>query len=493
MNKLAITAALATAGTAIALTALPASGHRAQGPRTIVLTGTPRPADQKTIDLRPRGESVGDRMLSSETLRRHGVPVTREEGECVLLDRTYEGAQCTLTIMFHDGVLIGQGASVSKRIPGIGSTDGRFAIVGGTGPSTAAAGSVSVRSTRSGHRGHAATRELATPGVQSRLRHAARMVTIPLDGAHVPAILAAFDLGRWGRLSDGPVASGRLGSIWRLDTERGRWALKQVGDIPDEELAELVEGAAFQEAALAAGVPTPAVRRTRAGELTADCGGVRVRLHAWMDLHDADASLDPVDIGRLVAGLHRVEFMGTIGLDSWYTEPVGAARWSELVSALRARHAPFADELEALVPELVAMETYLGSPPRELRTCHRDLWADNVRRTRDGGLCVFDFDNAGLADPSQELAVILVEYCAADPRRTGVVRAAYAEAGGSGRVEDPTAFAMAIAQLSHIVAEGCRRWLAAKTDAERHDNEGWVREFIDQPLTRDLIEALLAD
>jgi len=313
-----------------------------------------------------------------------------------------------------------------------------------------------------------------------------------LDDGHVPSILAAFGLGSWGQLSDGPVASGRLGSIWRLDTERGSWAVKQVDDISAEELAELLEGAAFQEASLAAGVPTPAVRRTRAGEHIADCGEVRVRLHAWVDLHDPDASLDPVEVGRLVAGLHRVDFAGAIGLDPWYTEPVGAARWSELVAALRARHAPFADELDALVPELVAMEAFLGGPPRALRTCHRDLWADNVRRTRNGGLCVFDFDNAGLADPSQELALILVEYCTEDPRRAALVRAAYADAGGAGRVEDPTDFAMPIAQLSHIVAEGCRRWLAATTDDERSDNEGWVREFVDRPLTRTVIEALLA-
>ena len=80
------------------------------------------------------------------------MPVAREEGECLLLDRTYEGAQCTFTIMFHDGILIGQGASVSKRIPGIGSTDQRFAIVGGTGRFTGASGSVNVQSTRNGHR-----------------------------------------------------------------------------------------------------------------------------------------------------------------------------------------------------------------------------------------------------------------------------------------------------------------------------------------------------
>jgi len=325
----------------------------------------------------------------------------------------------------------------------------------------------------------------------SRTTHE-HLLTTSLNDGHVPSILAAFDLGSWGRLSDGPVASGRLGSIWRLDTETGSWAVKQVGDVTDAELAELLEGAAFQEAALAAGVPAPAVRRTRVGKQIAECGEVRVRLHAWVDLHDPDANLDPVAVGRLVAGLHRVDFAGTVGLGSWYTEPVGAARWSELVGALRARHAPFTHELDALVPELVALEALLGGPPRELRTCHRDLWADNVRRTHDGGLCVFDFDNAGLADPSQELALILVEHCA-DPGRAGVIRAAYAEAGGPGRVEHPTDFAMPIAQLSHILVDGCRRWLAATTDAERADNEGWVREFVDRPLTCRVIEALLAD
>ena len=88
------------------------------------------------------------------------------------------------------------------------------------------------------------------------------MVTGSLTDDHVPCILEAFDLGSWGRLSGGPVASGRLGSIWRLDTERGSWAVKQVGD---GEVAELLDGAAFQEAVLAAGISTPAVRRTRAG------------------------------------------------------------------------------------------------------------------------------------------------------------------------------------------------------------------------------------
>ena len=110
----------------------------------------------------------------------------------------------------------------------------------------------------------------------------------------------------------------------------------------------------------------------------------------------------------------------------------------------------------------------------------------------DGGLIVFDFDNAGLADPTQELAAVLVEYASHDPTRAPRIRAAYAEAGGQARVEGPADFAMVIAQLAHIVEEGCRRWLRATTDDQRADNEGWVREYLDRPLSRGGIEALLA-
>jgi Ser/Thr protein kinase RdoA (MazF antagonist) len=317
-------------------------------------------------------------------------------------------------------------------------------------------------------------------------------VAAALGAEHVTPILEAFDLGSAGRLSEGPVASGKLGAIWRLDTDAGSWAVKVVDEIDPNEQDEIEDGARFQEAVRAAGVPTPAVRRTGSGDLMAAIDGVRVRVHAWVDLEGPDIRLDPTAIGQLIAALHRVEFAGATGVHRWYTEPVGAARWADVIAALRAREAPFAEELDSLVPELVALEAYLGDPPRDLRTCHRDLWADNVRRMRDGNLCVFDFDNAGLADPSQELALVLVEYGGDDAHRAHTIREAYADAGGPGRVDGPRDFAMVIAQLAHIVEEGCRRWLASETDPARDDNEGWVREFIDRPLTRRVVETLVA-
>ena len=78
----------------------------------------------------------------------------------------------------------------------------------------------------------------------------------------------------------------------------------------------------------------------------------------------------------------------------------------------------------------------------------------------------------------------LVEFAGDDSARSRAIQAAYADAGGPGRVEDPRDFAMPIAQLAHIVVEGCRRWLAATTDDERASNDAWAREFTDRPLTQ---------
>jgi hypothetical protein len=316
--------------------------------------------------------------------------------------------------------------------------------------------------------------------------------SLAVEDRHVPRLLETFGLGTTGHLSAGPVAEGRVGSIWRLDTALGSWAIKPVaGDLDPEARAALEDTTRFQEAARRAGVPTPEVRRTRAGEVVGDLGDVQVTVLSWVDLLGPDRDLDPVALGRLLARLHRVEYAGTLGLHPWYSKPVGADAWRHLDGALRRGCAPFADEIAALVPELVGLEALLGRRPRTVRTSHRDLWADNLRATAGGELRLIDFDDAGLADPAQELALILVEFADRDPARAVLIREAYAEAGGPGRILGLTDFAMPIAALCHILETGCRQWLAATTDDERADNEGWVREFLERPLSRDAIECLL--
>jgi hypothetical protein len=307
-----------------------------------------------------------------------------------------------------------------------------------------------------------------------------------IDPGTAQEIADRFDVGSDASLS-GPTARGKLGQVSKLTTSQGRFAVKESFGAFEERDGE---DAAFEEAARAVGVPTPEVRWTTNRSLIVPIADEEVRLFGWVDLCDPDPSADPAEIGVLLAALHRVPFRGTRPVHPWYFEPVGPTRWDGLVEELRGAGAPFAEDLAAYRDELVAMEALIG-PPELLRTCHRDLWADNLRTTPQGGLCVIDWDNCGLADPSQELAVVLFEFSGGSAERARTLHESYLAEGGEGAVDGRTDFSMAIAQLGHIGEEAARRWLASGTEADRAENEAWFREFVDRPLTGAGIDELL--
>jgi Ser/Thr protein kinase RdoA (MazF antagonist) len=298
-----------------------------------------------------------------------------------------------------------------------------------------------------------------------------------------------FGLGRAARLSDGPVARGRQGLVWRLDTADGSWAVKVPFHRSSEDEVRLAT--AFQEAAYAAGVPTPQVRRTTAGRVFATLNGRQVRVYEWVDLRAPDAMLDPGRVGAVVASIHRASATDSGPLHPWYHEPLGAERWDNLVEQLRAAGAPFARQLADLRDELVALESWI-EPPEMLRTCHRDLWADNVLPTAEGGVCVIDWENSGLADPSQELGCVLFEFGRTDPGRVRALTDAYREAGGPATVARRGHFSMLVAQLGHITEMAATDWLKPNPRSpERADSAAWIGEVLDEPHTRKRLEAIL--
>jgi aminoglycoside phosphotransferase (APT) family kinase protein len=308
-----------------------------------------------------------------------------------------------------------------------------------------------------------------------------------LTPADADTIAGTFGLGDVVRFA-GPVARGVIGQIWRLGTSSGIWAVKEWFGRPDVD--ELEEGTAFHEAAMGVGVPAPPVVRTPDGRLWIEVGGTTTRVQGWVDLNDRDPMLDPSEVGRLVGALHQVPFEGRQPVDAWYAEPVGRDRWEELTEALTQANAPFVDRLASSIDELVALDA-LVVPPRDLRTCHRDLWADNLRLTRAGGLCLIDWEDCGLADPSMELALVVWEFGRTDPERARAIHAAYDAVGGPGRVRQASDFSMAIAQLGHIGARACADWLQpSASDDERAFAAEWFGEFIDEPLTRETIAML---
>ena len=255
--------------------------------------------------------------------------------------------------------------------------------------------------------------------------------------------------------------------------------------------AEVQPTATFQEAAYRAGVPAPEVRRTSDGRVLADVGGGQVRVYGWVDLRERNRFVDPAAVGRVVAAIHGVGGPSDAPVDAWHSAPVGAERWDALVEHLRRAGAPFAAQLAALRDELVAVEGWIA-PAGVVHTCHRDLWADNVLPTADGGVCVIDWENSGPADQRHELACVLYEFGCDDAGRTRELIAAYEEAGGPARLDGHASFSMLIAQLGHIAGIAAEDWLAPNPRSpDRATAAAWVSEILDDPHTPARLERLL--
>ena len=299
-------------------------------------------------------------------------------------------------------------------------------------------------------------------------------------------IAEAYELGDVVEMT-GPTR-GEQGQVWRLVTSTGEWAVKETfNELSESEAARI---AAFQTAAQSVGVGAPAVLTTATGTHLATVDGTALRLYGWVDICGPDVSLDPAAVGRLVAVLHRTIVPAWGQPHPWYTEPVGVG-WDELVAQATDQQAPFADTLAALRDELGVLEATLR-PMAPLQTCHLDLWADNLRATAEGGLCLIDWDNCGPADPSREVALVLFEFGRGDHHRLRAIYESYLDSAGPGRVSGGADFTMLIAQLGHIGEMHLRRWLALPPGApERAREEAGIEEFLGDPLRRSTIDDIL--
>ena len=304
---------------------------------------------------------------------------------------------------------------------------------------------------------------------------------------HAQTVADAFGLGRATSLSD-PVARGELGEIRRLDTDRGRFAVKE--EFESWTVDEAETSTAYQRVCWEAGIPTPEPLRSTTAGFTARVDGRQVRAYAWAELADPDPTLDPAAVGALVARLHQLRYpWRTSEIDPWFEAPVGRVEWEGVFKASRAARVPYADRLAELLPALLQIEEIL-TPMRPVQTCHLDLWADNLRRS-DDGLVVIDFDNAGPGDPSREIAMVIFEFGRGDAGRQRTLHDAYVAAGGPGRVRDRADLGLAIAQLHHIGHRHLTMWLAARDPEARARSRAGVDEFLGEPLLLPDVDALL--
>ncbi len=319
-----------------------------------------------------------------------------------------------------------------------------------------------------------------------------------MSTAITDAISDAFDLGApTGRavLAD----KGEQGIIWRLETDRGTWAVKQALHHTDE--ARASADLAFQETAAAAGIPLPRPARTVEGRAllagaTLPDGGAdgAFRVFAWVDL-DPESRASAEDFGRIAAALHRLDLPAAPEEEEqWWGNVIALPEWTALLEAGRRAGEAWAPTLEAALPDLLAMgDLVTADDPAALRTCHRDLSVLNVRRTCGGGVTVLDWENSGPADPVRELAVLLVVFTLEHSAEGAVaLYEAYVAAGGPARIRALADFS-AVARGGHgLVRLYAEQTLDAATPEDvrafARERLGWMLSGPMLPIVTDLLD-----
>ena len=178
----------------------------------------------------------------------------------------------------------------------------------------------------------------------------------PALSDHGATIASAYGLGIPARQMI-MVARGEQGRIWRLDTDTGAFAVKEL--VVRQMRADADADVAYQEAVLASGrVRMPRPIRAADGQVLVDVAEHQVRVYEWVDVLSMDPNLDPSLVGETLAAIHQVHYAPARPLIGWYTDPVGAPRWTELLRDSKAAGAPFAEALDAEISELLRLEAY---------------------------------------------------------------------------------------------------------------------------------------
>jgi Ser/Thr protein kinase RdoA (MazF antagonist) len=265
---------------------------------------------------------------------------------------------------------------------------------------------------------------------------------------------------------------GALGQMWRVEVGSARYALKELFDEPPTEASIAIE-LDFARRATEAGVRVPASHADLdGGYLVTAPGGTWLRCYDWIDLHPLAraAPETPRRIGALLALLHRcaapatVEPNGGDPPDHWYDRVPVAADWVDVSTSA----APWVARLHGRLPSLPRLcAAVRPAEPAQLLLCHRDLHWENVHVDSTGALVVVDWDDMGPAEPGQELARVVFDWCCDDTftdlDAARVMVQSYLSEGGPGRITEPADFSMLLASRLNFLLSQAQLALDPKT------------------------------
>lgn len=269
--------------------------------------------------------------------------------------------------------------------------------------------------------------------------------------------------GEFGLPARGMTVGGRgaLGEIWRLHIDGGAdLAVKVLAKQPSEP-SVAVEVAHTREL-IRRGVRVAASIPNRHGRYVSPGPGGWLRVSEWINGGRPDPA-DPLTPSRLGDALGRMhanavptphELDGRAP-DAWYHQPPDTATLGSLLAAAESSDPRWAGRLHAFMPTLHSLSG-ITKTPASLVLCHRDLHPENVLLTPDGQFAVLDWDNLGPADPTQELASVLLHWFADHTGVRGPLIKPFIEAyrsnGGTGTLTGIGDFAMHLAASLNFLA-----------------------------------------
>lgn len=302
-------------------------------------------------------------------------------------------------------------------------------------------------------------------------------------------VAAVFDLGR---VSEPllAVAGGWSHRLWRLSTDRGRFALKELNrDFDDPEYLDRYESACRVELKMIEGgvdAPRP-ILHPRDGRACVELpsGAPRpttVRVHDWVDGEPLRSSpLPPLvaaRVGALLARIHALELPTDASVGDVLSIR-GDDYWRRLCDRARAAGLEWCARLGDRLPLVRDLESQVRtaySEPARLIVTHRDLSPANVVLTPNGVPTAIDWDACGPLVPAYELAAAVARWSAApagepDERAGRALLGGYSDAGGSIPEPTPRLLVGYIAGLLGWLDVCVRRALGERTHSREHQRQ----------------------
>jgi aminoglycoside phosphotransferase (APT) family kinase protein len=255
----------------------------------------------------------------------------------------------------------------------------------------------------------------------------------------------AFDLGTpRGELVFAARGQSNPLGVFRLETERGSFAIKKLGAAP-RPLALAIEQAAY-----AAGISLPQPLPSVDNEFAlCDRSGrqpIWIRAFPWIDGSPSEwwsgDESSAFDVARIMARVHALP-RPDIADDDAAWEPPGEVGWSKFGDSACERGLVWGEALRAKIPALVAIDRLRAAASLEPKVVsQRDYHFPNIITPEYGPRVLIDWDAAGFGVARHEALLFALRWATPSrgtPQRD-IVRAfvrGYTQSGGSLAVPTP--------------------------------------------------------